>query len=40
MSVPVAATGRGLGYAEATDFGKSFARETGRASGCFRRTPR
>ncbi|GAA1956507.1 helix-turn-helix domain-containing protein [Kitasatospora viridis] len=35
--LPVAAIGRSLGFTEATNFGKFFARETGRTPGDFRR---
>ncbi|MFE9426927.1 helix-turn-helix domain-containing protein [Kitasatospora sp. NPDC006697] len=35
--LPVAAVGRALGFAEATNFGKFFTRETGRTPGAFRR---
>lgn len=38
--LPVAAIGRALGFTEATNFGKFFARETGRAPGEFRRAQR
>ncbi|MFD0573977.1 helix-turn-helix domain-containing protein [Kitasatospora gansuensis] len=38
--LPVAAIGRALGFTEATNFGKFFARETGRTPGDFRRTHR
>ncbi|WP_030245743.1 AraC family transcriptional regulator [Streptomyces sp. NRRL S-350] len=36
--LPVAAIGRALGFTEATNFGKFFARETGRTPGDFRRS--
>lgn len=38
--LPVAAIGRALGFSEATNFGKFFARETGRPPGDFRRAQR
>ncbi|MEU5426209.1 helix-turn-helix domain-containing protein [Streptomyces olivoreticuli] len=38
--LPVAAIGRALGFTEATNFGKFFARETGRPPGDFRRAQR
>ena len=38
--LPVAAIGRALGFTEATNFGKFFARETGRTPGEFRRAQR
>lgn len=38
--LPVAAIGRALGFSEATNFGKFFARETGRTPGEFRRAQR
>ncbi|MFI9721986.1 helix-turn-helix domain-containing protein [Streptomyces sp. NPDC052396] len=38
--LPVAAIGRALGFTEATNFGKFFARETGRTPGGFRRVQR
>jgi AraC-like DNA-binding protein len=38
--LPVAAIGRALGFTEATNFGKFFARETGRSPGDFRRAHR
>nr|WP_280714772.1 helix-turn-helix domain-containing protein [Kitasatospora sp. MAP5-34] len=38
--LPVAAIGRALGFTEATNFGKFFARETGRTPGGFRRAQR
>ncbi|PKV89541.1 AraC family transcriptional regulator [Streptomyces sp. TLI_146] len=38
--LPVAAIGRALGFTEATNFGKFFARETGRTPGDFRRAQR
>ncbi|MCC3773296.1 helix-turn-helix transcriptional regulator [Streptomyces sp. UNOB3_S3] len=38
--LPVATIGRTLGFTEATNFGKFFARETGRPPGDFRHTQR
>lgn len=38
--LPVATVGRTLGFGEPTNFGKFFARETGRAPGAFRRAQR
>ncbi|MFJ4191819.1 helix-turn-helix domain-containing protein [Kitasatospora sp. NPDC089509] len=38
--LPVAAVGRALGFTEATNFGKFFARETGGTPGDFRRAQR
>ncbi|MFD9483693.1 helix-turn-helix transcriptional regulator [Streptomyces sp. NPDC059991] len=38
--LPVAAIGRALGFTEATNFDKFFARETGRTPGEFRRAQR
>ena len=38
--LPVAAIGRSLGFTEATNFGKFFARQTGQTPGEFRRTQR
>ncbi|MGF1431677.1 helix-turn-helix transcriptional regulator [Kitasatospora sp. LaBMicrA B282] len=38
--LPVAAIGRALGFTEPTNFGKFFARTTGRTAGDFRRTQR
>jgi AraC-like DNA-binding protein len=38
--LPVAAIARSVGFSEATNFGKFFARETGRAPGEFRRAQR
>ncbi|WP_329561245.1 AraC family transcriptional regulator [Kitasatospora sp. NBC_01266] len=38
--LPVVAIGRALGFTEATNFGKFFARETGRTPGDFRRAQR
>ncbi|MFJ8477553.1 helix-turn-helix domain-containing protein [Kitasatospora sp. NPDC094011] len=38
--LPVAAIGRALGFTEATNFGKFFARETGGTPGDFRRAQR